>query len=249
MILVTHATHFLSTRLMRTLNQHNFNYLVAVDDFPRCPFPSATLHIQQLLKYHRLMAWLDENVHEVECMFQLDARDDEPSDVLFQRLWQRGVNHQVPFIFRTSPARTAWIEQQPSAPFFWAGLSFADAFGPGDEGWVAQAYQSLTDGLPASDHSSEARAMVYSPDIAAVGYFLMHHRTHSGVYSLGNETTVTYEQVVDWVKKAAIGSSTDAPMIEAPASLQTLGFDQSLFSPEAGVYEYVQNHWRGSAGY
>ena len=242
MMLITHATHFLTTQLILELNRHNFNYLVAADEAADQPFFSSKVRVQQRLSHDQLSDWLDEYHAEVEFIFHL-AGDEPASDgALFRMLWQQGVDHQLPLIFRATPARVAWTEQQPSAPFFWAGLSFTDAFGPGDEGWVPQVYRSLTDGGPTSPRPSEERTMVYSADIAAICYFLVHHRTHSGTHALDLPATVTYEQVIDWVKQAGPDTASLPPTAPAPASLQVLGFDQLFFSPEAGVRDYVQNY-------
>ena len=256
MILITHATNFLSTQLMRTLNQHNFKYLAAVaecrlNDFLSRPFLSPLgdtppLHIQQWLTNNMLPDWLEEHYPEVEFIFHLDTHESVlSSNALFHSLWEYGSHHQIPFIFRTTPTRAAWVAQQASAPFFWAGLSFADAFGPGDEGWVPQAYQALSRGVPPLDRPSEARAMVYGSDVAAACYFLVHHRTHAGFHTLATEAAVTYPQVADWVEQATKGNASAPPLASAPTSLRTLGFDQPFFSHEAGVYDYVQNHLMG----
>ncbi len=244
MMLITHATNFLSSQLMRTLNQHNFNYLVAVDDIPSHPFPLPTRHVQQFLTNYLLPDWLHEHSSEVEFMFHLDTNAVTPSDTLFHSLWEYAINHQIPFIFRTTPARTAWVAQQTTTPFFWAGLSFSDAFGPGDNGWVPQAYQALSQEAPAP-HPSETRSLVYSPDIAAACYFLLHHRTNAGMHALTTEATTNYEQVIGWVSDATKKGSPIEPTASAPTSLRTRGFDQPFFSPEAGVYDYVLNHLMG----
>ena len=243
MMLITHATHFLSTQLMRTLNQHNFNYLVVVDSpSGRSSLPS-TLRVQQRLAADELSDWLDTHHSELEALFHLLAPDDESPDALFPLLWKHAVHHQIPSIFHTTPSRTAWIQRQSLVPFFWAGLEWTQAFGPGDQGWVPQAYPSLNDDNQAL--TPTAQPLVYSANVAAVAYFLIRHRRSSGVHSLDPETATEYAQLLGWVKQARQDTAAIQPSSAAPASLQTLGFDQPLFSSQEGVYDYVQNHLGG----
>ena len=243
MMLVTHASHFLSTQLIRTLNQNNFNYWVAADQSDTLSLPQ-DVRVQQQLTHEALSHWLNQRAAEVEYLFHLDS-GDESDDSLFRWLWQQGTDHQIPFTFRTTAARSSWIEQQESAPFCWAGLSFQDAFGPGDNGWVPRILRS--DGredllLPSS---SEAQMMVYSKDVAAVCYHFVHHRTHSGTYSLDPSSDASYSSVAQWVAHAQSGSRPETTTVSPPPSLQAVGYKQPFFSLEAGVYDYVQNHLRG----
>ena len=247
MILVTQAAYFLNQQLMHTLNQHNFNYLVAVDEPSQRSLLSSALRTHHWLDSTELLDWLDKNKSEVEFFFHLD--DDESPDDLFRVLWKYGAAHQIPLIFSTTPSRTAWVKQQSLAPFFWAGLSLANVFGPGDEGWVPQAYQSIIEGQSASNPSSAAQRMVYSLDVAAVCYFLLHHRVHSGMYTLDDVTTVTFEQVANWVERASKNETYAERQSAPPSALQAIGFNQPLFSAEMGVYDYVQNHLRGQTSY
>ena len=180
MMLITHATHFLSTQLIRTLNQHNFNYLVAVGS-PSLP---PTLRVQQWLAADGLSDWLDTHHPELEALFHLHIPEDESSDTLFSLLWEHAVQHQIPFIFRTTPSRSTWIERQSRTPFFWAGLEWTHAFGPGDRGWVPQAYHSPSRPDQKPGPSLASQPLVYSTNVAAVAYFLIRHRARSGVHSL-----------------------------------------------------------------
>ena len=251
-MLITDATHFLSVQLIRTLNQHNFNYLVAADDFPEKHFPQSAPHlkVQQRLPNPERLTWIDDNYHELEFVFQL-GNTKTTQQKLFHSLWDRCVQYQLPFIFRSTPLRADWVKQQPTAPFFWAGLSFADAFGPHDHGWVYQAFRQLTQQLPPSAAPSGLRTMVYSKNVAATCYFLVRHRTHSGFYSLDDGSVFTYEQVAAWVEQAVEDASPGSiiPATPPPSALQTIGCNQPFFSAQAGVHEYVQNHLRGEEGY
>ena len=250
MMLVTHAANFVSAQLMRTLNQQNFNYLVAADDFPNRTTLSPTLRIQESLTDDALPAWLHQHHEALEFIFHLDSGEAATlDDALFQWLWELGSSQQIPLIFRATPHREAWVAQQSVQPFFWAGLSFADAFGPGDdtsdsEAWVPRAFRQLQRADDDVEHPTAPRAMVYSKDIAALAYHLVHHRMHRGFYALDAEETYTYPRVAAWVDQARRRAS-DPPVIPSappPASWSQINFQQPVFSAEAGVYDYVQNH-------
>ena len=248
MMLITQATRFVGAQLIKTLNQHNFKYLVAVDD-ELVSFPPAfvSINLQRRLLSNELEGWLSENHAELEGIFHLDEQETTSGEHHFRLLWRASVDHQIPFIFRATPSRTAWIEQQASAPFFWAGLSWNHSFGPGDEGWVPRAYKLLAQGSPPTSEVTEERSLVYSRNIAAACYFLIRHRQHSGVYSLDSASPISYEQIATWVKQA-YENPNDSPQVSTaspPHSLQDIGLRTSFFPPEAGVYDYVQNYLRG----
>lgn len=249
-MLITHAAHFVSTQLIRTLNQHNFNYLIAVDDFQHRPARSPTLRVQGNLPYDTLPDWLNEHHEELEFIFHFDHGEATTvDDELFEQLWKLGSNQQIPLLFRATPARKAWVEQQQSQPFFWAGLTYADAFGPGDatstgDAWVPRAFQQLQSTEKDVEDLARQRAMVYSKDIAAFAYHLVHHRTRTGFYALDTEKMYTFPQVVAWVEQALKGQSDQPAVPSSPpsASWFRINFNQPTFSAEAGVYDYVQNH-------
>ena len=129
MMLITHASSSLSASLVQTLNNHNFNYLVVTDDDPEWK-PPTDWHIQAHLLPTPLPDWFAHNQQELEFAFCLDETDSAANDVHFQILWRQCIDHQVPLIFRTTAARSAWIAEQSSAPFFWAGLRVAHSSAP-----------------------------------------------------------------------------------------------------------------------
>ena len=248
MMIITQATHFVGAQLIRTLNQHNFKYLIAVDDDLRS-FPPAlsSLNLQQRLLSDRLASWVAEHPVELEGMFHLDDGNPTQGDDICRMLWQAGVKHQIPFIFRATPSRSAWVKQQTQAPFFWAGLTWSHAFGPGDEGWVSLAYQSVAQGKDTPNRPSEARSLVYSRDIASVCYFLIRRRQSSQLHSLDSALPVSYEQIARWVRQAYENQNRSPDVREVPptATLQAVGYPTPFFSTEAAVYDYAQNYLRG----
>lgn len=159
MMLITHASTFLSTALVRTLNQHNFNYLVVTDDDPAW-IPPADWRIKEHLSPTPLPGWFEPNQPELEFAFCLDIADDQADDAYFQTLWQQCINYQVPLIFHTTPGRSAWVAQQHTTPFFWAGLSAPPSSEPRD---VAQLAYSLV-------HQRQ-RSGTYALDLGAAYQF------------------------------------------------------------------------------
>lgn len=139
MMLITHASSFLSDALVRTLNQHNFNYLVVTDADPTWT-PPTDWRLKEHLSPTPLPDWFERNEPELEFAFCLDVADDQPDDAHFRTLWQQCINYQVPLIFCATDARSIWVAKQSNAPFFWAGLLARPSFEPQD---VAQLAYSL----------------------------------------------------------------------------------------------------------
>ena len=182
MMLLTHSTDASSVALARTLNKHNFNYLVLADCSPD-QVSADGLRYQQQLMHDALPNWIDEHQIELEFMFLLSADDD----TLFQMMWDKGVRYQLPFIFRATNSRTDWITQQSKHPFFWAGLAWTEP----DRANPAEApdFQQLVPNQPTVAPSSEDYVAVYPAAVAKVGYYLVHHRTDAGIYALNNART------------------------------------------------------------
>ncbi|MGB3850786.1 MAG: hypothetical protein WA958_12525 [Tunicatimonas sp.] len=138
MMLITHGFSSLSGALVRTLNQHNFNYLVVTDHDADWK-PSADWRIQEFLPPTPLPNWFTRNAQELEFAFCLDA-SSEADDAYFRTLWQQCIAYQVPLIFRTDERRSAWVTQQEATPFFWAGLRVPHPAGPTDQDVAQAAY-------------------------------------------------------------------------------------------------------------
>ena len=116
MIIVTGAAGFIGSCLISKLNQENFNYIIAVDQFD-APEKLKNLEgkkIQETVERDHFFAWLDENYQEVEFIFHIGARTDttEFDKAVFDKLnlnyskeiWKRCVAYQIPLVYASSAA-------------------------------------------------------------------------------------------------------------------------------------------------
>ncbi len=116
MMVVTGAAGFIGSCLIEKLNQENFNYIIAVDDFSRAD-KNLNLEgkkIQEKVDRKDFFNWLDRNHHLVEFIFHLGARTDttEFNKAIFDELnlnyskniWNACVNYQIPLIYASSAA-------------------------------------------------------------------------------------------------------------------------------------------------
>lgn len=116
MIIVTGAAGFIGSCLITKLNQENFNYIIAVDQFD-APEKLKNLEgkkIQETVERDHFFAWLDENYREVEFIFHIGARTDttEFDKAVFDKLnlnyskeiWKRCVAYQIPLVYASSAA-------------------------------------------------------------------------------------------------------------------------------------------------
>jgi ADP-L-glycero-D-manno-heptose 6-epimerase len=116
MIIVTGAAGFIGSCLIARLNELNFNYIIAVDDFS---FPEKNKNlegkkIKDRVERTQLASWLDANYREVEFFFHIGARTDttEFDKVIFDELnvnyskmvWQKCIDYQIPLVYASSAA-------------------------------------------------------------------------------------------------------------------------------------------------
>ena len=116
MIIVTGAAGFIGSCLISKLNDLNFNYIVAVDDFSNLDKNKNLLGKKILHKIDRnvFFDWLDHNFNEVEFCFHLGARTDttEFDKKIFDELnvnyskeiWNKCINYQIPLVYASSAA-------------------------------------------------------------------------------------------------------------------------------------------------
>ncbi|QJW91301.1 ADP-glyceromanno-heptose 6-epimerase [Spirosoma taeanense] len=116
MIIVTGAAGFIGSCLIRKLNQENFNFIIAVDDFsdPRKTANLVDKRIQERVDREVFFDWLDANYHEVEFIFHIGARTDttEFNWQIFEHLnleyskqiWKRCIEYQIPLVYASSAA-------------------------------------------------------------------------------------------------------------------------------------------------
>jgi ADP-L-glycero-D-manno-heptose 6-epimerase len=116
MIIVTGAAGFIGSCLISKLNQENFNFIIAVDDFSH-PEKEANLtgkRIQERVDRESFFDWLDQNYHEVEFLFHIGARTDttefnwhifEHLNVEYSKqIWNRCIEYQIPLVYASSAA-------------------------------------------------------------------------------------------------------------------------------------------------
>lgn len=116
MIIVTGAAGFIGSCLISKLNQENFNYIIAVDDFsnPDKAPNLASKQIQEYVDREHFFEWLDQNYQEVEFLFHIGARTDttEFDYTVFDHLnvayskqiWEKCVDYQIPLVYASSAA-------------------------------------------------------------------------------------------------------------------------------------------------
>jgi ADP-L-glycero-D-manno-heptose 6-epimerase len=116
MIIVTGAAGFIGSNLIKKLNQHNFNNVVAVDKFENtAKEPNLEgLNILERVDRDDFFQWLDEHQETVEFIFHLGARTDttEFDEKILWRLntdyskilWQKCVDYQLPIVYASSAA-------------------------------------------------------------------------------------------------------------------------------------------------
>lgn len=123
MMIVTGAAGFIGSCLISKLNQENFNYIIAVDEFDD-PEKMKNLEgkkIQEKVAREQFFDWLDQNYAEVEFIFHIGARTDttEFDKAIFDRLnlnyskeiWKRCVDYQIPLVYASSAATYGSGEQ------------------------------------------------------------------------------------------------------------------------------------------
>lgn len=116
MMIVTGAAGFIGSCLISQLNQHNFNYIIAVDKFDN-PAKLKNLEgkwVKERVDRDVFFDWLEANYQEVEFIFHIGARTDttEFDQGIFDRLnlnyskkiWKYCVNYQIPLVYASSAA-------------------------------------------------------------------------------------------------------------------------------------------------
>ena len=164
-----------------------------------------------------------------------------------------------------------WALQQEEKPYFWAGLKFFNVYGPNEyhKGRMAsvifhafhQIQQTGSMTLFKSHHpdytdGGQMRDFVYVKDVVEVCYFLLHHRTQSGIYNLGSGQARTF---LDLTLNTfnALGRPVDIKFKDTPEDirdkyqyfteadmhkLQGIGYDVPFTQLEDGIRDYVQNY-------
>ena len=100
-----------------------------------------------------------------------------------------------------------WVIRQEQTPPFWAGLKFFNVYGPNENHKARMAsvifhsfHQIQKTGAmklfrshnPNYTDGGQLRDFVYVKDVVSVCYFLLKHKTHSGIYNLGSGKARTF---------------------------------------------------------
>jgi len=116
MIIVTGAAGFIGSCLIAKLNELNFNYIIAVDDFSNEEKNKNLVgkKIKERVERTDFFQWLDQNNREVEFLFHIGARTDttEFNKEIFDTLnvnyskhvWEACVKYQIPLVYASSAA-------------------------------------------------------------------------------------------------------------------------------------------------
>lgn len=162
-----------------------------------------------------------------------------------------------------------WVLKQQSQPPFWAGLKFFNVYGPFEyhKGRMASviwhAYNQIKkDGevklfrshRPEFKDGEQLRDFIYVFDVLKVCYWLMIKQPASAIYNLGTGKARTFADLVG-ATFSALGLNTNIRFIDMPEDirekyqyfteanmkkLRDAGYDDSFYSLEDGIGEYVQ---------
>lgn len=114
MIIVTGAAGFIGYNMIKKLNNHNFNNIIAVDYFTEKKHQLSDCKITEKIDREELENWLEKNYEHTEFVIHLGARTDTAEfdkDLLWKlntdytkMLWKKCVDHQIPMIYASSAA-------------------------------------------------------------------------------------------------------------------------------------------------
>lgn len=116
MIIVTGAAGFIGSCLIQKLNELNFNYIIAVDDFSNEAKNKNLVgkKMKEQVARDSFFDWLDINYREVEFFFHIGARTDttEFDKSIFddlnvnysKKVWEKCIQYQIPLVYASSAA-------------------------------------------------------------------------------------------------------------------------------------------------
>ena len=169
-----------------------------------------------------------------------------------------------------------WVLDQTASPPYWYGLKFFNVYGPNEyhKGRMASvvfhAFRQASGQMqpeagrvklfrshnPAYKDGEQLRDFIYVKDIVDVLYWLMNHKTGSGIYNLGTGHARTFLALVHSVF-ASLNKPSNIEFIDTPPDIRekyqyfteanmnkllSLGYPKLFHSLEAGTEEYVQGY-------
>jgi ADP-L-glycero-D-manno-heptose 6-epimerase len=164
-----------------------------------------------------------------------------------------------------------WAVMQPEKPYFWAGLKFFNVYGPNEyhKGRMASVifhafhqirqYGNMTlfrSHNPEYVDGGQMRDFVYVKDVVEICFFLLNHRTHSGIYNLGTGQARTFMDLTINTFDA-LNAPTDIRFRDTPEDIRdkyqyfteadmrkirSIGYDLPFTSLEDGIRDYVQEY-------
>lgn len=169
-----------------------------------------------------------------------------------------------------------WALRQERQPYFWAGLKFFNVYGPNEyhKGRMASvilhtfnqiketgAMKLFKSHHPDYKDGEQTRDFVYVKDLSNIMYFLMHHRKNSGLYNVGTGKGRTFLDLANNTFNA-MGIAPNIEFIPTPedirdkyqyfteanmSKLKNIGYNQSFYSLEEGIHDYVTNYLLNNA--
>jgi len=164
-----------------------------------------------------------------------------------------------------------WVLEQLNTPPFWAGFKFFNVYGPNEyhkdrmASVILHAYRQIKENKkvklfrshnPDYKDGMQLRDFVYVKDVLNVLCFSMKEQKGSGIYNLGTGMARSFFDLATATFKA-LNLEPDISFIDTPIDirdkyqyfteanmkkLRASGFNQSFYTLEAGITEYVQGY-------
>ena len=164
-----------------------------------------------------------------------------------------------------------WALAQPEKPYFWAGLKFFNVYGPNEyhkgrmASVVLHAFRQIQhDGSltlfrshnPQYADGGQLRDFIYVKDVVEVCYFLLHHRTRSGLYNLGTGRARPFLDLAH-ATFAALGRPAHITFKDTPEDIRAtyqyytqaemqklrgIGYERPFATLEEGIADYVRGY-------
>ena len=164
-----------------------------------------------------------------------------------------------------------WALHQNQSPPYWYGLKFFNVFGPNEyhkarmasvvfhsyfqikEKGEARLFRSHK---PEFKDGEQLRDFIYVKDVIDVLYFLMEHKTDSGIYNLGTGQARTFLALVTAVFNS-MNKTPSVEFIDTPLDIRnkyqyfteanmkklgSIGYSRPFHSLEEGIGEYVAGY-------